>query len=198
MAWRARCVFGPKDLAKIYLDIDEIVKRGREFLSFFEADRLVVSEAKIDVLLAQQDALYSIRDRLERVAPLLALQLPAQTSTLHLFIEGKWQQIMFLLNWFLYDAPNQGRVPLLDTHVPPEYLARLLELDRPLGGSERDVRDLWMQPLTHEGWSVESRSLLIATPGDLVEAENTLNGIAAIAGDLRQFLVERFKIEDLL
>ena len=42
------------------------------------------------------------------------------------------------------------------------------------------------------------RSLLIATPGDLVEAENTLNGIAAIAGDLRQFLVEKFRFEDLL
>jgi hypothetical protein len=186
-----------KDLAKIYMEVDEIVNRGREFLSFFDADSLVVNDVKIDILLAQQDALHSVRDHLERVAPLLAIQLPPQTATLNLLIEGKWQQIMFLLNWFLYDAPDRTRVPLLDTHVPPGYLARLVHLDGPLPESERDVRDLWIQPLAHEDWSAESRSLLIATPEDLVEARDTLNRIAAIAGDLRQFLVERLNVEDL-
>jgi hypothetical protein len=187
-----------KDLAKIYMDIDEIVNRGREFLSFFDADRLVVTDARIDIFLAQQDALNSIRDHLQRVAPLLAIQLPAQAETLPLLIEGKWQKIIFLLNWFLYDAPDQTRVPLLDTHVPPEYLARLLELDGPPPEREGDVRDFWIQPLAHEGWSEESRSLLIATPEDLAEAQNALNSMPAIARDLRQFLVERFKVEDLL
>jgi hypothetical protein len=132
------------------------------------------------------------------VAPVLAIQLPSQALTLHLLIEGKWERIMFLLNWFLYDAPAQIRVPLLNAHVPPEYLARLLELDGPLRENERDLGDLWIQPLAHEGWSEESRSLLIATPEDLAEAQNTLNSIASIGRDLRQFLVERFSVEDLL
>jgi len=186
-----------KDLEQICRDIHEIVDRGREFLSLFDAGRLVVNDAKIDVLLAQQDALQRVRDDLERVAALLAIQLPPQAATLHLLIEGKWQQIMFLLNWFLYDASDQCPVGSLDTHVPPEYLARLVQLDGPLHEGDRNVRDLWIQPLAHEGWSEESTALLIATPEDLVEAQNTLNSLAAIAEDLRQFLVERFNVEDL-
>ena len=86
----------------------------------------------------------------------------------------------------------------MNAHVPPEYLARLLELDGPPRESERDSGDLWIEPLAREGWSDESRSLLIATPEDLAEAQNTLNRIASIGQDLRKFLVERFSVEDLL
>ena len=120
--------FLAKDLAKIYMDIDELVNRGAELLSLFEAGSLVVNDARIDILLAQQDALHSIRNHLQRLAPLFAIQLPSQASALHLLIEGKWEKIMFLLNWFLYDAPDEACAPLLDAQVPPAYLAKLLEL----------------------------------------------------------------------
>jgi hypothetical protein len=180
------------------MDIDELVNRGAELLSLFEAGSLVVNDARIDILLAQQDALHSIRNHLQRLAPLFAIQLPSQASALHLLIEGKWEKIMFLLNWFLYDAPDEACAPLLDAQVPPAYLAKLLELGGPFREGERDMRDFRIEPLAHEGWSEESKSILIATPEDLAEAQNTLNSIAAIAGDLRQFLVERFRIEDLL
>ncbi len=86
-----------KDLAKIYMDIDEIVDRGNELLSLFSSGALIVNDAEIAMLLAQQTALHSVRNHIQHVAPILDIHFPEQASNLSLLIENKWEKIMFLL-----------------------------------------------------------------------------------------------------
>lgn len=202
-----------KDLRKVYMDIDDIVLRGRKLMAVFGNQTVVVSAA-IEVLLEQQAALHSLSVHLREVEPILKIHVPLKAVTLHVACQFKGDTILFILDWLLNSpCPQTGeemplpsgysemtpvvRRLLLSQHLSPEELA--------LEESRSDPLNPWEfffeEPINRYEWSDEQLrhpTILVATSEDLRKAEDTLNSIAAVGEELRLFLVEKFKLEDLL
>ena len=63
-----------KDLCKVYVDIDDVVSRGRKLMAFFGTQTIVANSA-VEALLEQQAALTSLAIHLRKVEPVLKIHL---------------------------------------------------------------------------------------------------------------------------
>jgi len=86
-----------KDLHKVYVDIDDIVLRGRKLMALF-GTQTVVANAAIEALLEQQAALNSLAIHLREVEPILKIHLPL-AATLHVATQFKGEDVVFILDW---------------------------------------------------------------------------------------------------
>ncbi|MGA3326777.1 MAG: hypothetical protein ABSF45_20115 [Terriglobia bacterium] len=202
-----------KDLRKVYMDIDDIVLRGKKLIALF-GNQTVVANAAIEPLLQQQAALYSLSAHLREVEPMLKIHLPLKALTLHVACQFKGEAVLFILDWLLNSpAPQIGeelllpsgyskttpvvRRLLLAPYLSPEELA----VEESRSDPENPWEFFFEEPINRYEWSDEQLqhpTILVATSEDLRKAEDTLNSIAAVGEELRLFLVEKFKLEDLL
>jgi hypothetical protein len=204
-----------KTLYKVYADIDDVVLRGNKLMALFGSSQAVVANAAIDVLLEQQVALNSLAVHLREVEPILKIHLPF-TATLHVAVEFKGDVILFILDWLL-NSPNDQRgseMPLPDRYSEMTGTVRRLFLSAHLSSEELTLEEsrsdplnpwelFYPEPINHRHeWSDEQRqqhpTILIATSEDFRRAQDTLNSVAAIGEELRAFLAEKSKPEDLL
>ena len=201
-----------KDLQKVYMDIDDVVVRGRNLMTLF-GTQTVVTIAAIDVLLEQQAALNSLAVHLRKVEPILKIHVPL-AATLHVATEFKGEEIVFILDWLLNNPnPQSGlELPLPVGYSEMTPMIRHLLLSKHLSSEELALEEsrceplkIWelfyQEPINRHEWSDEQLrhpTILVATPDDLRRAQDTLNSIAAIGEAFRLFLMEKFKLEDLL
>lgn len=188
-----------KDLLKLYLDLVEIVGRGQELVSYVGPDKPVADNIPIEVLRSQQAALISFQKHLDNVAAILELHLPSGTARLEVLTTFKAAAVAFLLTFLIEDMP---RITMDDAAFKAPEVQALVEKSKSLG-LEWEVYGLiplpekpWIWDPNFEDWDVHTA--LIASAADIAAVQRVLDDVAAIQEELRQFLIEKFKIEDLL
>lgn len=189
-----------KDLLRVYLDTDDVVQRGRELLSLVGPEKLVAA-INLDALLAQQAALRNLDEHLRPVAPILKLHLPVQAERLMVFHGAKDNCILLLVASLLGRTPRRSYLE----HSDPVQMQRLFDEYKAAGEDvlwknfEREPMPLssdkswWVRPGEDKYFPV-----LATTPSDLQAARKTLDEIAAIGEQLRLFLIDKFKLEELI
>jgi hypothetical protein len=186
-----------KDLLKLYLDVGEIVARGRELLSYVNPNQPIAENIPIEVLRSQQAGLISFHKHLDSVAAILELHLPSRAQRLEVLSAFKTAAVAFLLT-FLIEMPP---ITLDDAAWKTPEVQALVEKCKLLG-LEWEV--CGVIPLPDKPWISEDHqdwdvcAVLIATPPDIDVVGRMLDEMATIQEQLRLFLIEKFKIEDLL
>lgn len=182
-----------KDLFKVYLDLDEIVRQGRELVSYVAPDRPIAKGIPIEALRSQQMALETFQRHLDRVAAILDLHLPSRTGRLEVFMAFKSLAIALLLT-FLVDRPQIGTD---EADLSSPEMRKLIDECKRLG---LDWEPAALILLPDKTWTAEPdfHMALIASPADIEAARRALDSIAGVQEELRLFLVEKFKIEDVL
>lgn len=202
-----------KKVHKLYLDIDDAVVRGRRLLDLFGSEGAVINDAAIEALLAQQACLDSLSTHLREIEPILKIHFPSQVTDLNVAIEFKGIGIIFLLDWLLNSPKQQAGVRF---SLPPGYeeltplVRRLLLLER-ISQEELALEEqsddplnpwelLYERPISRYQLPNETmrRPILVATAEDVQKAERALDTIASIGEELRTFITEKFKLEDVL
>lgn len=186
-----------KGLYKVYVDIDDVVERGRKLLTLFGTQTVVASVA-IEALLEQQAALNSLTIHLRKVEAVLEIHLPRTTATLHVATQFKGAKIVFILDWLL-NSPDPQRGPemylpvgysemtsmvrrfLLSEHLPSDEVPLL---DEPSSDLLNPWEWFFQGPINSNEWTDEQLqypTFLLATSDDFRKAEDTLDSLAAIA-----------------
>lgn len=201
-----------KQLVKIYLGIEDVVERGNSIVSLLDEHANLTHSITLGMLVAQQEALGRLSDYIsnEDISTLLRIQLPA-FGNLKGLLETKQAGIAhfgFLLSQLIADEePNRETIRRVfadyDHHLiasrPTEigiieaWIMRDLELEAKwrLRESEESQR----RPLP----DVQKVQIPVGYTLDQIrQVRKTLAQISQLAEELRQFLVEKFKIEDIL
>lgn len=188
-----------KDLFKLYLDLVEISDRGRELLSYVAPNQPIADNFPIEVLRSQQAALIGFQRHLDNVAAILEVHLPSRAKRLEVLTAVKGAGVAFLLA-FLIDMPP---ITLNGADWKKPEIQALVEKCKSLGlGTEWELCGViplpekpWIKD-TEQTWDVYT--VLIASPADIDAVRRVLDEIATIQEELRKFLVEKFKMEDVL
>ena len=196
-----------KALHLVYSDIEVIVSRGREWLVMYEKnDRGYEDDpngrGRAILLLTQQlGALQSLIEHLEEgaVTDILQLHLPNLTDSLRFAVGMKQSRVWVRLDLFVSDG-----VELTDD----EWMANL---EKRMGESD-DLRDqfdrMQLQRRRSEVVSLMEveryhperfeRVNLIGSSNEIQQGCVVLNKLEAVGQQLRTFLLDKFKIEDVL
>ncbi|MEW6608540.1 MAG: hypothetical protein AB1414_14030 [bacterium] len=197
-----------KQLLKIYLDIERIIERGKDILSFLKGDTTVVRNVAFGKLMAQQRALQNIIDDLndKNIVSLLKLHLPKFRNLKGLF-HPKCEQIGFFISQLvtskeLSDTDRKDFLSRLDQNKIESSRSwediALLEMGQPM--------DLMRIPTTNYFFfrRMEDKDIqeipvrIFATSDHIREAETVLTQIEELGEELRLFLIDKFKFEDIL
>lgn len=160
-----------KELLRVYVDLLAIVRNGRELLLILKSERQS-GPALEERLRKQETLLVQTMDRLQSsggIGQVLQLHLPEGYTSLTGDLGLKWAGIRYLFDQLLAARDIKN-----DAHPP------LLTLSLTDASGSSKIIDIY------------------ASPTALGEAERQLNSIDQSGQQLRSFLLENFKFEDVL
>jgi hypothetical protein len=201
-----------KDILRIYLDLGDLIGRGRRILSLLSISSLAHRGVSISLLMQQHQVLQSLGERLSHgpVNYILAVHLPQVRSGLLCLLSAKGQ-----VAWSTLDQLVSDNEPL----TPEEWVSRLsARMDSEDISPDDSPNNLFVRvtgevmlvdeiPMQMRPWTpIESSAapapspelVLIASAEEIRAAEAVLDAIADAREQLRAFLTERFKLEDVL
>jgi hypothetical protein len=201
-----------KDILRIYLDLEDLIGRGRKILSLLSTSSLAHRGVSISLLMQQHQVLQSLSERLSNgpVNYVMALHLPRVCSGLLCLLSAKRG-----VAWSTLDQLVSDNEPL----TPEEWVSRLsARMDSEDVSPDDSPNDLFVSvtgevvlvdeiPVQMRPWTpIESSAdlapspelILVASAEEIRTAEAVLDAIADASEQLRAFLTERFKLEDVL
>jgi len=196
-----------KELLLIYRTVDEVVHRGRRILSLLEEHDVLVHRGLPITLLTQQlEALQRLNDRLQSSAirDILSLHQPALSKSFVLLTGMKGERVWMTLDQLVSDGE-----PLSPEEWTSHLKSRMGEPETPYSRSTVDFR--WDAQVPAGRFSLgeltrsalmeatkDSELLVVADREEIEKGYALLDQIEGAAEDLRRFLVEKFKFEDVL
>ncbi len=203
-----------KELLRIHIDLVELVERGRELIRLAGEGEPRSRGVSIALLTEQRRVLQSVADRLSSptVAGVLELHIPNATRQLFVFLSEKGDRVWFSLDQLVSDgrklSPEQW-VAQLGQRMD-ESGERYFQHSLAWGEAVRieDVPAL-TDPLegpSHRPWRrrfggpppEHVETIVLASSDEIHRGSALLDQIARTDEQLRQFLVQKFKFEDVL
>jgi hypothetical protein len=201
-----------KDILRIYVDCEDLIGRGRKILSLLSISSPARRGVSISLLMRQYQVLLSLRERRSHgpVNSILVLHLPRIHSGLLCLLSAKGGVV-----WSTLDQLVSDNEPL----TPEEWVSRLsARMDSEDVSPDDSPNNLFVSvtgevvlvdeiPAQMRPWTpIESSPaaapspelILLATAEEIRKAEAVLDAITYSSEQLRAFLVERFKLEDVL
>jgi hypothetical protein len=192
-----------KELLRIYLDLKAVVDRGRTILEVLRrTDTAVHRSVSISLLSRQHQAIQDVTEALTsgKIGELLALHAPSTSRGLLCLLTVKGNRVWSTLDQLVSDGapldPNVWVAELAARTLPPEdspdndftyYTSSVVGVGEVLPS----VRDT--------GWHDEPPELLfLANQSEIEKGREILDQIEAGSEQLRLFLVEKFRFEDVL
>ncbi len=194
-----------KRLMQIYLNLEEIVHRGRELLSLYQKDP-PESERSILLLTQQLRTLQELHNQLEQgvVGEILKLHLPALSKSLRCALFSKHDLVWVGLDLFVSDGHEITK---------KEWMSRLESLpDWKERSSMLPDGSMLFRPLFHQARAFPLALLtsgmeyapsqytmsLLGSPERISQGHEVLDRVQAVGEELRIFMLEKFKFEDVL
>jgi len=201
-----------KDILRIYLDLQDLIGRGRKILSLLSIGSQARRGVSISLLKQQHQVVESLRERLSQgpVNHILALHLPRIRSGLLCLLSAKGQ-----VAWSTLDQLVSDNEPI----TPEEWVSRLsARMDSEDVSPDDSPNNLFVGvtgevvlvdeiPVQMRPWTPIKSSedpaplpelILVATAEEVRTAEAVLDAITDASEQLRVFLAERFRLEDVL
>ena len=202
-----------KDILRVYLDLGDLIECGRKIVSLLSTNVQACRGVSISLLTQQHQALQSLGERLSNgpVNHILALHLPRIRTGLLCLLSAKGR-----VAWTTLDQLVSDSEPL----TPEEWVSRLsARMDsadvspddspnNPFVSITGEVVLVGEIPVQMRAWTpIESPAadpapsaelILVATAAEIGTAEALLDAIAEASEQLRAFLAEKFKLEDVL
>jgi hypothetical protein len=209
-----------KVLLRIHMDIAELVElveRGRNILLILSKDGSPEGRSISITLLSQQRrVLQSLNDHLasETLAHVVDLHMPAFTKQLYVLLSEKGDRVWFTLDQLVSDgdaelSPAQWVSNLedrmKDLDYPVRYNPHHGEVSRldDIGGlgmtlsMPRHMRRRYEHEMEMRG-PRPIETFVLATAQEIQNGHTVLDQLSVANAKLRQFLVEKFKLEDVL
>jgi hypothetical protein len=203
-----------QELFRIHLDLVELVERGRELIRLAGEGEVRNRGISITLLTEQGRVLQSLAERLssQTLAGVLELHMPDLTQQLFVFLSEKGDRVWFSLDQLVSDGRKLS---------PEEWVARLEQRMEESGehyfqhslawGEAVRIGDVsaLTDPLEgsgHHPWRRrfggpppgKVETIVLASPGEIHRGSALLDNIAQADEQLRGFLVQKFKLEDVL
>lgn len=196
-----------KEVLRIYLGVADAVETGRKILSMLNNETSAHRGVSISLLTQQLQALHSLSDRLtsKRLVGILSLHLPRFNTALLCLLSAKGSRVWCTLDQLVTDSqavsPEEWVCRLESRMLPAEdspksvfFIAtsEIVRLEDVPGGMRT-----WY-PLESLVPAPSPDLILAATPDEIKKAREELDQIAKAGEQLRSFLIEKFKFEDVL
>lgn len=197
-----------KQLAKIFLDLDEVVRAGEDILTLLDQKSGMSAHHLLDKLTTKQKAIEKVMTDFndETIKSIIRIHLP-EFRGLHGMLHAKHAGIVFLLSQLIISEEKSKLAPRADTEDSFEaYREQKRKLEN-LAKSYPDFRDYFYYPGLNlaklaKDWGIQEYgdsdlSYIIATKEQINSFKRITKKIKQLNETLRQLLAEKFKIEEL-
>ncbi len=187
-----------KQILKIYLDIEKITQRGKDILSFMDTETDLVHINAFYKLQNQMQAIENLLDNLkdESIKDILKVHLP-EFNDIEVLLRRKGSGVGLVFSQLLKCKPHHsaslfGKSML---KVPSNF-----ELSRKGKEALEYFKEfiLLLPYYRIRNLSGKTAFFVFSTREQFQEVSEVLNQIMALEEQLRLFLIEKFKIEDLI
>jgi hypothetical protein len=200
-----------KELLRVYLDVRSVVERGETILTHLSSSEIDLSRRiPITLLTLQTQALDDLRARLitGTIGNLLTLHLPVESRALLAAMDIKGNRVWFTLDQLVTDGAIVS---------PHEWVSRLesrMTEEDPLKSSGPTSSPSEIRRLLHRADAVHMSEIraseyrygpptkptliIIATEEEISAGRQLLRRIADAGESIRTFLIDKFKLEDII